>query len=171
MCEWRSALNPDYHCRVSPEPGSDYCIFHEPGEKDIGRFKQKFYEQIDGDRPEEARNLRHDFRGYFFPTGILASAGSREAGQLILPKEIAGDLIGSEATIKGNADFGGVRLRRTVYFGGASIGGKTEFALCQAGLFHWVIAGLRSAYGGEKDAVELDCMTLRQADHSGALPA
>jgi len=139
MCEWRSALNPDYHCRVSPEPGSDYCIFHEPGEKDIGRFKQKFYEQIDGDGPEEARNPRYDFRGYFFPTGIVASGGSREAGKLILPKEIAGDLIGSEATIKGNAnfmdatiegdaDFSHATIEGGAYFGDATIKGDADFS-------------------------------------------
>jgi len=127
MCEWRSELNPDYHCRVSPEPGSDYCIFHEPGEKDIGRFKQKFYEQIDGEGPEEARNPRYDFRGYFFPTGILASGGSREAGQLIVPKEIAGDLIGSEATIKGNAHFSHTTIEGGAHFWGATIKGYAVF--------------------------------------------
>jgi len=128
MCKWRSELNPDYHCRVSPEPGSDYCIFHEPGEKDIGRFKQKFYEQLDGDGPEEARNPRYDFRGYFFPTGILASGGSREAGQLILPKEIAGDLIGSEATIKGNAHFSHATIEGGAHFWGATIEGDASFS-------------------------------------------
>ncbi len=127
MCEWRSALNPDYHCRVSPEPGSDYCIFHEPGEKDIGRFKQKFYEQIDGDGPEEARNPRYDFRGYFFPTGIVASGGSREAGQLIVPKEIAGDLIGSEATIKGYACFWDATIKGDAHFRDATIKGYADF--------------------------------------------
>jgi len=127
MCKWRSALNPDYHCRVSAEPGSDYCIFHEPGEKDVQRFKQKFYEQIDGDGPEEARNPRYDFRGYFFPTGIVASGGSREAGQLILPKEIAGDLIGGEATIKGDANFGGAMFKGSPSFKHAMIEGHASF--------------------------------------------
>jgi len=127
MCEWRSELNPDYHCRVSPEPGSDYCIFHEPGEKDIGRFKQKFYEQLDGDGPEEARNPRYDFRGYFFPTGIVASGGSREAGQLILSKEIAGDLIGSEATIKGGADFSRATIGGYANFRHATVKGGANF--------------------------------------------
>jgi len=127
MCEWRSELNPDYHCRVSPEPGSDYCIFHEPGEKDIGRFEQKFYEQLDGKGLEEARNPRYDFRGYFFPTGILASGGSREAGQLIVPKEIAGDFIGSEATIKGRADFEDATIEGDADFGKATIEGDANF--------------------------------------------
>jgi len=127
MCEWRSELNPDYHCRVSPEPGSDYCIFHEPGEKDIGRFKQKFYEQIDGEGPEEARNPRYDFRGYFFPTGIVASGGSREAGQLILPEEIPGDLIGSEATIKGGADFSRATIEGYANFRDATVKGGANF--------------------------------------------
>ncbi len=127
MCKWRSALSPGYHCRVSPEPGSDYCIFHEPGKKDVQRFKQKFYEQIDGEGPEEARNPRYDFRGYFFPTGIVASGGSREAGRLILPKEIAGDLIGSEATIKGDADFGDARIEGDADFWQATIEGNANF--------------------------------------------
>jgi len=129
MCKWRSALNPDYHCRVSPEPGSDYCIFHEPGKKDVQRFKQKFYEQIDGDGPEEARNPRYDFWGYFFPTGIVASggSGSREAGRLILPKEIAGDLIGSEATIKGDASFRGATIEGHAYFWNTTIEGNADF--------------------------------------------
>jgi len=127
MCKWRSALNPGYHCRVSPEPGSDYCIFHEPGEKDIGRFKQKFYEQIDGEGPEEERNPRYDFQGYFFPTSILASGGSREAGQLILPKEIAGDLIGTAATIKGNASFRDATIEGGANFRDATIEGDASF--------------------------------------------
>jgi len=127
MCKWRSALNPDYHCRVSPEPGSDYCIFHEPGKKDVQRFKQKFYEQIDGDGPEEARNPRYDFRGYFFPTGIVAGGGSREAGKLILPKEIAGDLISTEATIKGDANFRDAAITGDANFRNATIEGDANF--------------------------------------------
>ncbi|MCK4598361.1 potassium channel family protein [Candidatus Bipolaricaulota bacterium] len=163
MCKWRSALSPGYHCRVSPEPGSDYCIFHEPGKKDVQRFKQKFYEQIDGDGPEEARNPRYDFRGYFFPTGIVASGGSREADQLILPKEIAGDFIGSEATIKGKASFRGAKIEGGASFRGAKIEGGASF-------WHATIEGDASFWHAtiEEDANFRDAKIKGDADFGGA---
>ena len=127
MCEWRSRLDPQYHCKVPPEPGSDYCIFHEPGKKDTEGFKQRFYGQIDVVGPEEGRNPRYDFRGYVFPTGVITSGGSRENGELVLPKEISGDVVCYEATIKGDASFGDATIKGDAGFGDVTIEGDAGF--------------------------------------------
>jgi len=104
MCEWRSENNPHYRCRVPPRHGSAYCIFHEPGPKDIERFKAKFYEQIDQVGPEHQRNPKYEFVGYSIPLPIRARAegASREVNELILPWKLEEGLLCPEARIKGN---------------------------------------------------------------------
>ena len=126
MCKWRSELTPDYHCRVSPEPGSDYCIFHEPGEKDIERFKQTFYSQIREEGPPDERNPQYDFKGYVFPTGLTVRG---EEAELILPREIRGSLIMVESTIEGNADFWGATIEENADFWDATIEGNADFTV------------------------------------------
>ena len=67
MCQWRSHLDPSYRCKVPAEPGSQYCILHEPGTKSIEAFREKLYEQIEGSGPDSERNPSFDFTGYTFP--------------------------------------------------------------------------------------------------------
>jgi len=114
MCEWRSKLDPDYRCKVPPGPGSKYCIFHEPGKKDIEKFKKKFYEQIDKEGPKEQRNPQYNFMGYVFPVGI-ATLGDREKDKVLLPHLIEGPIRCSEVTIKGHAEFLRLPLGDTFY--------------------------------------------------------
>jgi len=123
-CEWRSDWKQDYRCRVAAEEGSKFCIFHEPGKKDIEPFKQAFYSQIREDGPADGRNAQYDFRGYVFPTGLAVRAGEAEH---LLPKAISGSLIMAESTIEGDADFGEATIEGGADFERATIKGDTDF--------------------------------------------
>ncbi|MCK4391622.1 potassium channel family protein [Candidatus Bipolaricaulota bacterium] len=124
MCEWRSAWDEDYRCRVAADEGSKLCIFHKPGEKDIERFKQVFYSQIREEGPADERNPKYDFRGYVFPTGLTVRG---EEAELILPREISGTLIMTESTIKGAADFRGAMIEGAANSWYATIEGDASF--------------------------------------------
>ena len=125
-CEWRSDWDEDYRCRVAAEKGSKFCIFHEPGEKDIQRFKQAFYSQIREEGSADERNEQYDFRGYVFPTGLTVRG---EEAELILPREIRGSLIMVESTIEGNADFWGATIEENADFLDATIEGNADFTV------------------------------------------
>jgi len=124
-CEWRSAWDEDYRCKVVAEEGSKFCIFHKPGEKDIERFKQAFYSQISEEGPVDERNPKYDFRGYVFPTGLTVRG---EEAELILPREIRGSLIMVESTIEGNADFWGATIEEADFWD-ATIEGNADFTV------------------------------------------
>lgn len=123
-CEWHSVWDADSRCKVPAEKASKFCIFHEPGEKDIERFKQAFYPQIREEGPADERNAQYDFTGYVFPTGLTVQG---EEGELILPREISGDLIMAEAEIEGYAFFRDATIEGDAYFGGATIKGYASF--------------------------------------------
>ena len=138
MCEWRSKFKPDYQCKAPTEPGSKYCIFHEPGEKDIEKFKEKLYEQIDQPGLHGANNHQFDFRGYVFPVAVVACGGSRERQGLVLPKEIPERLNCQEVVARERMDFsfittkGLISFRHAVFedsvnFTSAEIGGRADF--------------------------------------------
>ncbi len=76
MCQWRSKLDPSHVCRVPPEPGSEFCIFHKPGEKDLEAFKERLKQQIKGERPPEERNSPYDFAGYIFPRDVVLGSSN-----------------------------------------------------------------------------------------------
>ena len=134
-CEWGSGWDKEYHCKVAAEEGSKFCIFHEPGKKDIERFKQAFYSQIREEGLADERNPQYDFRGYIFPTGLTVHGREPE---LILPREIGGALIMAEstiegyagfegATIEGDARFGDAMIKEDAWFSGATIKGDARF--------------------------------------------
>ena len=131
-CEWRSYRDEDYRCRVAAEEGSKFCIFHEPGEKDIERFKQAFYSQIREEGPAE-RNAHYDFRGYVFPTGLTVHPTEAE---LLLPGVIGGTLIMAESTIEGDADFSGATFKGGAFFGDATIEGDATFEGAEASFIY-----------------------------------
>jgi len=122
-CEWRSDWDKDYRCRVAVEEGSKFCIFHEPGEKNIERFKQAFYSQIREKGMDYERNAQYDFTGYVFPTGLTVQG---EEAELNLPWEISWGLIMAESTIEGNADFWGAEIEGDAQFSDAEIGGNAD---------------------------------------------
>jgi len=124
MCEWRSRLDEKYRCKVPAEEGSKFCIFHEPGEKDIERFKQAFYSQIGEEGPADERNAQYEFTGYVFPTGLAVHSGKAE---LILPREISGALIVAESTIEGDANFEGATFKGRADFRDATFKGRADF--------------------------------------------
>lgn len=130
MCEWRSSyLGSDYHCKVPVEPRSKYCIFHEPGSKDVERFANKFYEQIEKEGPRDQRNPQYDFTGYVFPgVGVRAGKSEEADNALILPQEIRGNLLFIEATIDGDAYFSDAKVKGDVDFSDATVNGDVSFS-------------------------------------------
>lgn len=128
MCKWQSQLDCGYHCNVPAVPGSDFCTFHEPAKKDVAKFKDMLYRQIDEEGPKDERNHRFDFRGYVFPVGIAATAEKRdEESDVILPCRLTGDLILAEAQISGNAYFYAADFAQDVDFGDTRFNAKANF--------------------------------------------
>jgi len=76
MCQWQSKLDPSHVCKVPPEPGSEFCIFHKPGEKDLEAFKERLKQQIKGEGPSDARNSPYDFAGYIFPGDVVLGSSN-----------------------------------------------------------------------------------------------
>jgi len=146
MCEWRSKLNPNYRCRVSPLKNSKYCIFHEPDveKKDVKIFKSELYKQINEVGPENERNPRNDFRGYVFPPGIAVRCCYEGEGYVIIPREIDGDLVFAEAIVEGEVCLERINVKGVTTFRmaefkqgfslrGATMKGKVYF---NRALFH-----------------------------------
>jgi hypothetical protein len=112
MCEWRSRQKPEYVCRQSAEPGSQFCILHEPREKDEGKFAQALSNQTDQVGNESERNRQYDFRGYVFPHGFAIRTPGRmqAAGAYALVCDDRPLLNFSEAVIKGDLNASSVHL-------------------------------------------------------------
>jgi len=117
LCKWRSMYRTDYVCKVPAQPGSDFCIFHERGTKNIDEFESKLADQIrmvgDGDE----RNQPHDWTGYVFPRTLnLARYGN-----------IDNTITLGEAVIKGNLNCTGAALTGGIYLWKAVILGDAIF--------------------------------------------
>ena len=140
MCEWESKADwaSVYRCKVPPEPGSRYCIFHESDEKDVEKFNKKFYEQIDEVGPANERNPRYDFTGYVFPEGLTVGQTERAGILVAVPKEIpsgasfeeavfGGIVDFEEAIFKGMGAFLGATFKKTVLFRDTTFEGDADF--------------------------------------------
>lgn len=133
MCEWRGKVDwrriSVYRCKVLPEPGSSYCVFHEPDEKDLEKFNKKFYEQIDEIGPEDQRNPRYDFTGYVFPEGLIVGGTERRAisRPVVLPDEIPPEAGFEEAVFGGGVELGDAILKGIGAFWGATFKGAVSF--------------------------------------------
>jgi len=118
MCEWRSRVRTDYKCQVPAQPGSRYCILHEPGPKSLSAFRSELGKQLAQDSAEGYSNPRFDFTGYWFPcsVGIQGSEAVFVADDaVLLPKRLDADVWFLDAHIEGgiffdNAEFGGVAV-------------------------------------------------------------
>ncbi len=158
MCEWQAEWGHEYLCNVPAEPGSAYCIFHERGEKDLKRLKQKYYQQITAEGPEGQRNSRYDFTGYAFSslgivTGFLlrlrrlVTAAEKgvplercppieeyvDSQELFLPSEIHGHLIFKEAQVGGYIGLSHVKIEGNADFSHAKIEGDVDFLGAEIG--------------------------------------
>jgi len=130
MCKWRSELEEDYRCKVAPEPGSEFCIFHDPGEKDIERFKEEFYKQIGEIGAEDERNPQYDFTGYIFPLFVTFGQGVPTPECVVFPKQLglkSEEVVFLSATFEKKADFSGATFRGNVSFVGAVFSNITNF--------------------------------------------
>ena len=149
MCQWKSRflVRGQYRCKVSPEPGSRYCIFHKADSKDLKdleKFNKKYYEQIDEVGPENERNPPYDFTGYVFHEEVKAGKTERRASSrsVVLPVEIPPgvrwvhfdeavfekDADFGEVIYKGNVDFSGAEFRKMAFFGRATFEGDADFS-------------------------------------------
>jgi len=173
MCEWRSKLDDDYRCEVPAEPGSQHCIFHAAGEKDVERFKDEFYRQILEEGPEKVRNPQYDFTGYRFPTGIAVGADI-DIDEVLFPQEIEGSLIFQEtifkagvflcgAIVRGDVSFVSARAYRDVELVDAEISGDIH---CEGALFSGDVLFLGAMIKGQ--GMFLETLFERKAVFSGA---
>ena len=161
MCEWRSALDSSYRCRVPSEPGSDYCIFHQRVPKNVKRFNAAIQTQLNKEGSAAIRNPPFSFIGYSFPSGILVSKNweACKGEEACLPDVlrnlsfseafIDGDLFLSGAKIEGQADLRLAQVQGKLIFVDAraesvalqraQIEGNAWFQLCRVG--HVYLAG------------------------------
>jgi len=161
-------------CRVPVEDGSEFCIFHDRGSKDLEKFQQALNDQINEVGPEEDRNGRCFFIGYVFPTGIVAgSRGWSQEPLIELPAKmeegawfddatikgnawfdgatIEMDAAFDRATIKGNASFDGATIKGNARFGGATIEGNASFSYAKIEMEAWFIGATikgNAVFGG-----------------------
>lgn len=132
-------------CNVPAEEGTDCCILHQVTPKDVEKFKQALYKQLDEDGSEDERNPRFSFSGYCFPVGIINGPASlrNKTQWVMLPVEmgevqfngarIEGNASFSGAKIEGNASFCGTKIEGAAVFDEARINGSTWFRGCEAG--------------------------------------
>lgn len=129
MCKWQDIFDETYHCRVPAEEGSAFCIFHEPGEKDVDQFKKSFYEQIKEVGAKDKRNGKYDFTGYVFPAGIGTASVTvrwRTHVGLTLPSRIDQDVSFTSAKVKGSVCLSCAKIK-SVSFADAVIEGRSYF--------------------------------------------
>lgn len=132
MCEY-------LECRVPAESGEQLCILHLDLPKNVDRFKEALYQQIDEAGPEGTRNPRFWFAGYRFPVGIVVTEHSeRSAAEwIILPRQVEGDIsfdgaevhgevVFNDAVINGNASFIGTMIEKDAQFFKALIEGHLD---------------------------------------------
>jgi len=81
MCKWESEIDKSYKCRVPSLPGSDFCIFHEPGKKECALFQEELQKQLQGHGTDEEVNEHFDFTGYVFPTSTFVEDTSKSETQ------------------------------------------------------------------------------------------
>jgi len=187
MCEWRSALDRSYRCRVSSEPSSDYCIFHQREPKDVKRFNAAIQAQLNKEGLPATRNPPFSFVGYSFPKGILVSknweACKRE--EACLPDVlrnlsfsegfINGDLFLSGAKIEGQADLCQAQVQGNLNFVDAEansvalqhtqIEGDALFWLCRVGHLYLQDAQIRGNLNF--DNAEAESVALKRAQIEG----
>lgn len=132
MCEYEG-------CQVPSEPGEELCILHLPSPKDIARFKEALYLQVDEKGADDTRNSRFSFKGYQFPCSIRAFPLDKRltCPEVVLPftttsldfrnASIEGSVFFETATIGGNALFSKARIRGDVKFSEATIEGAVLF--------------------------------------------
>jgi len=85
MCKWVSQHDDAYSCSVPPEEGSEECILHADGNKDVAKFAAKLECQMREIGEPGERNPQYSFRGYVFPTGIAirTPGGGRTLGACV----------------------------------------------------------------------------------------
>lgn len=106
MCEWKSATDTGYACRVPAEPGSPLCILHEAGSKSSAGFREALYQQFDQAGDQDELNARFDFTGYVFPS-LLSVEDSRDGTPwCTLPRAVHSNLVFREVELGG----GGLEL-------------------------------------------------------------
>ncbi|MCK4393427.1 hypothetical protein KAX17_11030 [Candidatus Bipolaricaulota bacterium] len=134
MCEWQSEVDPSYRCRVPPEPGSNYCILHEPGAKNVARFNDAIGVQIASLGSASSRNPRFSFAGYVFPKGVFASNkwATWQRAEACIPDVLANPDF-SETTIFGEAFFSGAKITGQADFRHAKVSGKANFVDARVG--------------------------------------
>jgi len=131
MCEWRSELDLNYRCGVPAEPGSKYCIFHALGQKDIDKFKERLYEQINEDGRYHAGNQKYNFRGYSFPIGMEVGGSPTVSDRFCLPAVIDQELTLAEAKVPEGTNLRGIEVKGHLECSGAMIRGELHLSFAK----------------------------------------
>ena len=112
-------------CRVPTEGGSELCIFHSPGAKDLEEFKRTLSAQINEVDPAEDRNRRYWFEGYVFPTHVLVGDSQKE--WIELSQTIEEDASFRDATFEEGVSFDDVTFKGNAEFSGSTFNGDASF--------------------------------------------
>ena len=126
-------------CQLPAEDSSGLCILHQPSPKDVERFKEVLYAQLDERGPEDKRNRRFWFAGYVFPMRVFVRETRDEASDkvLVLPARMAkvsfyGATFEEDASFKSamfeeDASFKNATFKERVSFSEARFARSVEF--------------------------------------------
>jgi len=120
-------------CKLLAEEGSDLCILHQPSPeespKDIERFKEVLYAQLDEEGPEDERNRRLWFEGYVFPEAVIVRGTWDEEsdGPVVLPVRM-GAAVFRGAKFEKRANFSDAKFEKRASFSDAKFEKRASFS-------------------------------------------
>ena len=113
-------------CRAPVEPGGEYCIFHEPGPKDLEAFQNALNDQIKGAGGTGGHPF--NFKGYVFPASIEVQPIVRMQPWVQLPTEFFGDVCFDNSIIEGSVSLNSIVVEGGISFNDALIKGALDLS-------------------------------------------
>jgi len=127
LCKWRSKTRPGYRCLVPAEPGSDFCLFHQPlDNKDPEEFVNRLQDQITGSSSRADHNPSFSFVGYKFPCSLIQESVGLNITAVRLPQLIPDVLDMAEAVVAGQLILNDIEFGKAACLEEAEIHGKCK---------------------------------------------
>ena len=131
MCEWRDPAVPGYRCAVPAEPGSEFCIFHDPNEaKDKDKFAKLLIQQLNQREPSRFQNPRFSFVGYVFPVSLGAGKWA-SISEIVLPEKFVEETHFEKAVFRARFFISNVVFEKRATFDNAVFNCDCRFQACR----------------------------------------